>query len=262
MLLTDTHAYVTALQFLFLGSPSNANIVAQRGDLLSIDVSNPAAPFLADVRVNTFGTNNDFVGVAFGVDQSGGPNNVFMVEQVDANTLCIATITSAGGDPNVGIGRIRVVDISNPANMTVIDAEEVQIPGTVQLTGLAIDGDRAFVVGSSGGWTEPDISHGLSGTIVLATLDVTDPRDPHLLNTHTLSRRSRGIGATLEHVGDDLYAFGSLRDPDDPELILLDVTEACLATRQRRHGATSTRFGPWATRLPRSLPAALPTVGP
>lgn len=225
LLVTDTHAYVGALQFLFLGSANNADIVAQSGDLLSIDISDPMNPFLADVLVNTFGTNNDGVGVAFGVDQSGGPFNVFNVEQVNATTLYLATTTSQGGNPNLGVGRIRVVDISNPGNMTVLDAAELQIPGTVQIAGMAIEGQRAFVLASSGGWTEPDISRGLSGSVVLATLDISDARHPQLVQTQTLPLRSRGIGATFEHVGNQLYAFGGLGDPDDPQITLVNTVD-------------------------------------
>jgi transglutaminase-like putative cysteine protease/uncharacterized membrane protein len=237
LLLTDTHAYVTALQFLFVGG----DIIAQSGDLLSIDITNPAAPFLADVLVNTFGTNADGVGVAGGVDQSGGPFNVFDVAQVDANTLYIATTTSTGGDPNVGVGRVRVVDISNPAAMTVIESGELQIPGTVQITGLAVDGNRAFLVGSTGGWTEGDISRGLSGTTVIASLDITDHRSPRLLDVQTLSRRSRGLGGTFERVGTDLYAYADLGDPDDPHLFLLNTKNPLnLSTRGLDLGSSPT----------------------
>ena len=223
LLLTDTHAYLPTLQFLFFGTSPNANIVSHSGDLISIDISNPSAPTFADILVNTFGTSNDGVGVVGGIDQSGGPFNVFDVEQVDASTLYIATTTATGGDPQLGVGRIRIIDIANPANLSI--AGELQIPGTVQITGIQIDGDRAYVLASSGGWTEPDLERGLAGSIVLATLDISDPRDPQILDTQTLSRRSRGIGATFERIAEDLYSFGSLGDPDDPEIGLVNTAD-------------------------------------
>jgi uncharacterized membrane protein len=224
MILTDTHAYVAALQFLFFPG----NIIAQSGDLISINISNPTAPVLDDVLINTFGTNVDGVGVAGGIDQSGGQFNVFHVEQVDANTLYIASTTSTGGDPQIGVGRVRVVDISNPANMSIVS--EVQIPGTVQVGVIAIDGNQAYVLASSGGWDEVDISHGLLGNVVLATLDMTDHRAPLLINTQTFPQPSRGLGATFEPVGENLLAFGSVETVEDGTMTLVDITNPLALT--------------------------------
>ena len=205
LVVTDTHAFVTTL----LNCLTGLNVFAQNGELLSIDISDPTALFLDDVLLNTQGTNNDGIGNTPGCNQNGGDHTIFSVRQVDADTLYLLSSTSTGSATQTGVGRIRVVDISDPSNMTVLDANELQIPGTVQISSMAMDGDRAFAVASSGGWGDQFGIPGLSGNVVLATLDISDARNPQLVATKTLARGARGVGAAVS-LGSDLFAFASL----------------------------------------------------
>ena len=71
------------------------------------------------------------------------------------STLYVASTTSTGGFSSTqqGNGIVRVLDYSDPANLSEI--RQVTIPRTVQVLEIAVDGDRALVVGSTGGWKSP-----------------------------------------------------------------------------------------------------------
>ncbi len=224
LFVTATHAFVTTLQFVFF--TSNNDIFAQNGDILSIDISNPSAPQLVDVLLNTNGTNNDGIGSVGGVDQSGGNFNMWQIAQADAQTLLVASTTSTGGDPQIGAGVVRVIDISDPANLS--EVRTLSIPNAVQLIGLARQWNQALVTASSGGWQDffNDNNAGLGGNLVLATLDLSDPRAPRLIATQTLNRASRGVNGAIA-LGNGKYAFSSLGSApagESPQLHLVDAS--------------------------------------
>ncbi|MCA1851137.1 MAG: hypothetical protein LC647_01710, partial [Beggiatoa sp.] len=169
--------------------------------------------------------NNDGIGVVGGLDPSGGNFNMFSVAQANPQTLLVSSTTVTGGNTQTGTGLLRVLDIGALGNLSELRA--LPIPGAVHLIGLAIQGNRALAVASSGGWQDffNNQNAGLSGNVVLATLDVSDPRNPQLIATRALSRASRG--ATLPvSFGNDKYAFSSLgASSDTPQLFLIDSTD-------------------------------------
>lgn len=240
MVITDTHVYISAIQFIFfLG---NHDIFDHNGALLSIDISNPAAPVLDGVLFNENGTNNDGIKSIGGIDQFGGNRNVWSVKQVTPTLLYLAGSTATGTNTQTGSGIISVIDISNPLSLTVV--REVTIPGTVQVLGLSIEGDTAFVTGTSGGWNDFAQDFGFTGNVVLATLDISTPNDPQVTHTETLSRASRGISAENTSPGGGVYAYSSLgTTSDQPALFVTDVsnpsiplvTSIDVPTEIRRH---------------------------
>jgi hypothetical protein len=97
----------------------------------------------------------------------------------------------------------------------------------VHLIGLAIQDSQALVIGSSGGWQDffTPQNAGLSGNVVLALVDISDPRNPQLIATRALSRASRGVGRPVA-LGHDLYAFSSLGAASDtPQIFLVDARD-------------------------------------
>jgi hypothetical protein len=104
-------------------------ITTQFGNVLSIDVSNPAAPLLKDVLFKSPGPPNS------------GTTNQLGGAIVDDQFAYIASSTSTGGDLQGGVGRVMVVDYSDPAHLQF--PREVDIPGTVHTFTLAIQGNRA-----------------------------------------------------------------------------------------------------------------------
>lgn len=224
MVVTDTHVYVSATQFVFFFA--DGDIFDHNGALLSIDVSNPAAPFLDGVLFNDNGTNNDGIKVIGGVDQFGGNRNVWSVKQVTPTLLYLAGSTVTGTNTNAGTGIISVIDISDPLNLQVV--REMTIPGTVQSLGLSIEGNRAFVTSSTGGWKDFTFVNefGLTGDVAIATLDISNPADPQFLHGETLDRASKGMSANNHSLGAGVYSFSSLGvDGDQPALYLTDVSD-------------------------------------
>ena len=168
------------------------NITDQHGDLLSIDISNPAAPSLAGAMFTQPPSS----------DSRGGNYNVWQVAEADDHTLLVASTTATGGNALSGIGRVLVVSTADPDHPTVL--REVDIPGTVQVIGIAKEGNLALVLGSSGGREDYDFAW--TGHLVLATLDLTDPRNPVLIATQNLSQASNNGVSFLLSLGNGMFA--------------------------------------------------------
>ncbi len=167
----------------------------QFGSLVSLDVSNPAKPVLNDVLYNNRGTPD------------GGDTNQNGGTIVNDQIAYIASSTSTGTNPQTGVGRVLVVDYSDPTNLSVLG--EVDIPGTVQVVGVAVQGNRALVVGNTGGVStmftgQAGPGLGYVGTLTLSVLDVSTPASPKLLGT-TLFTVGTGGGEPLP-LGNGLFA--------------------------------------------------------
>ena len=141
----------------------------QTGSFLSVDVSNPSQPQLADVLFNDRGS------------PGGGDNNEHGGVLVNDDLAYVASTTSSGGDWSQGTGRLLIVNTSNPADLSEVGY--LNIPGTVQLTDVAISGDEALVVGNTGGWTGniPNVS--LSGNVTLTLLNISNPASPTIIGS-------------------------------------------------------------------------------
>ena len=193
-------------------------MISQFGDVLSLDLANPAAVTVSD---ELFGNATD------DYNQNGG-------EVVDASTFYVASTTSTGGLQNtqVGNGVVRVIDYSNPANLSEI--RDVTIPGTVQVLEIAVEGNRALVVGSTGGWKSPFLGEAdaqLTGRMTLTLLDITDRRNPFVLGTTLVTESlNRPIdtadgGAKLSTLalGNGRFAISRGYVDGRPVLLLADI---------------------------------------
>jgi uncharacterized membrane protein len=192
------------------------NIYEQHGDLLSIDLNDPAGPTLT--------------GAMFTQPPSGQPRgddyNVWQIAEASNDTLLVASTTATGGDTQSGIGRVLVVSTTDPDQPTLVG--ELDIPGTVQVVGIAKQGNRALVLGSSGGRTNSgsDPSFPWTGHVVLATLDLTDPRYPQLIATQDLSQASSNAMGRLVSLGNGVFAAGiSGTGSQNPALMLIDASD-------------------------------------
>jgi uncharacterized membrane protein/transglutaminase-like putative cysteine protease len=240
MIVAGDHVYVVDFNVIFL--LSNNDIFDHNGSVVSIDVSDPANPQVDGdavtargtpagrdgvndgVLFNEFGTSNDGVKVTGGIDQSGGSHNTWDGVQLDATTLLVAGSTATGTETQVGSAVIHVVDISDPQNPRVI--RDLTIPGAIQAFSITLEGDRALVVGSTGGFRDfaNSTNNGFTGTIVLATLDVSDHRNPVLLHAETTALSSR-VMTFHEALGNGLFALGlgaTSPNAGDAKLIVID----------------------------------------
>lgn len=223
------HAYVAQSTFcFFLGSN---DIFEQLGDLLTLplnldDPANPgsAAPALAHVLFNTHGDATFDPTDVSGCAENGGDGNIWQIAQAGPDTLLLATSTAVQSDTQNGQGRVLIVDIGNPDQPAVAGA--LAIPGTVHAIAVAVDGDRALVVGSTGGWNDFNADSLLTGDLTLTVLDVSDPRAPLILGSRSLERRSRTFWTSLAALGDGIYAFSNLGGvSESPQLLLINAND-------------------------------------
>jgi hypothetical protein len=83
---------------------------------------------------------------------------------------------------------------------------------------VAVDGNRAYAIGSQGPFRDRftnvnDI--GPTGNLVVAVLDISDPRNPQIIGTPTvLPRAARGLGEVVAVAGHRIAfsTLGSLTD--------------------------------------------------
>ena len=105
-------------------------ITDQFGDFLSVDISDPTKPHLADVLFNNRGAPD------------GSDTNENGIVAVNDQIAYVAGSTSTGVNVGSGTGRLLVVNIADPADLALV--RTLDIPGTVQLLDVAIHGDRRW----------------------------------------------------------------------------------------------------------------------
>ena len=239
----STHAFVTQLNVCY--SLGSNDIYHHAGDLISIalnldDIENPttAAPALDNVLFNTNGDNTFDPTDVSGCAENGGDHNVFGVALANPQTAYLATTTVTGGNTQAGVGRVQVVDVSNPTSPVVV--RELDIPGTVNAIGIGIAGNIGVVIGSTGGWQDNPIGL-LTGNLTLTTLDVTNPLAPQIVASRTLDRPSSTFWANTVTLGNGLFAFSDLGyagGQPHPAVLLIDASNpAPPSDRTNRHPA-------------------------
>jgi uncharacterized membrane protein len=189
------------------------------GTVLSIDISDPAAPTLKDVLYNNPGGPE-----AGDTQQIGG-----VVAQ--SGLAYITSSTETSGSLPSGVGRVLVVDDSNPADLSV--TKEVDIPGTEQGLGIAIQGTQALVVSSTAGPTGNLSNYSqASGNLVLSLLDISNPASPQLIGTSLITADAFGTTASntggaisVLPLGNGLYAVSGVVDNGTSVLLLVDPTD-------------------------------------
>ena len=199
---------------------SGGTITSQFGTVLNIDLSNPAAPALVGV-LNNGNPTPPYAGVTSQYD------GVIVNSQIEL----VASTTSTGANEQSGVGRILVVDHSNPANLTL--DPEVDLPGTNRALNIALDGNRALVVGSTGGYLSPYTTDtgGFVGNLTLSVLDVTDPAAPvaignTLITDGTFPRFSAGeTKLSVLALGGNKFAVSEALVDGNPVLLIVDASD-------------------------------------
>jgi uncharacterized membrane protein len=215
LFIAGDHAIATTTGIEFFAG----NVLNQFGDVSSLNLSNPAAVSISDELYGP--VNNIF-------NHNGG-------EIADSNTLYVTSTTSNGGFSNtqLGYGVVRVVDTTNLTDL--IELRDIRIPDTVQAIEIAIDGNRALVVGSTGGWKSPfsgaqDAQ--LTGRMTLTLLDITDRRNPFVIGstliTESLNRpidtADGGAKFSAIALGNGRFAVGRGYVQGAPSLLVIDTT--------------------------------------
>jgi hypothetical protein len=74
-----------------------------------------------------------------GGQTDGGNYNVWQGAVVNDQTLLVGSTTSTETNAQGGVGRVMVVSTTDPAHPTLL--RELDIPGTVHVRGIAIEGE-------------------------------------------------------------------------------------------------------------------------
>ena len=189
---------------------SGSTFQNQGGDLISVDVSNPASPrILSALSGNT--------------SSGTGPNIFFDVVAVNETTAYAASSTSTGAQTASGSGVLVVLDTSDPANLKVV--KQVSIPGTRQVATIRLQGNLAVTINNVEGWRNPiDFTQGaVVGPTSVTTFDISDPRNPVLLATAAASVMPALGGNGGVPIGTGQFAFGGTRAGNQNAILLVDA---------------------------------------
>ena len=183
----------------------------QHGDLISVDLTNFAAPAvagtLAQPQVSAL---------------SGGPNPVLGAVQADSSVVYLGG-SSSTLNTNAGVGRLQAVDVSNPLATKYLT--QITIPGTVHFGAPQIQGVAAVGLGNTGGYVGGFTANPTQkGNIVVATFDVADRRAPALI-TSVRTNYVVGQGGGATRIGNNLFAFAGVADAaNNPVLLVVDIS--------------------------------------
>ena len=93
---------------------------------------------------------------------------------------------------------------------------------------MGVQGNQALVVGTTGGWESPyDTSpDGLTGNLTLTLLDITNPADPVILSSTTVSSDSLSVSSegtvNVVGLGGNQFAISNLESNDSPAVLVVD----------------------------------------
>jgi len=208
-------------------SYSGSTLTGQFGNFVAIDISNPASPKLDSVLFNS------------GSAPNYSANNENATVAVTPTIAYVAGTTSTGpvpkGDTTTpGEGRVLIVNTTNPASRSLeTPIGQLLIPGTNRLLGIAIDGDRALVVGSSDGYNSSGF---VQGNITLTVLDITDPLNPAVLGSTLVTANNDpnkgqsdgsadGFGGMALALGGGLFAVSGTLQGGNPVIEVVNVND-------------------------------------
>lgn len=176
-------------------STGSNQISVQHGELYAYDFANPSQPV--------------FVGSLQPDQNQPAPTNLspmFSGVAVDKQTAYVTGTTSTGGDPSGGTARVQVIDISTPAS--TLASGEVDIPQATIVTGMAIQGKTALVLGNTKSWRNPGIPNfDTTGFLTLTLLDISNTRNPAAVSTLTTNYQTNfDIGSSVVALGKGFFA--------------------------------------------------------
>ncbi|MFO0806097.1 MAG: transglutaminase domain-containing protein [Gemmataceae bacterium] len=224
LLLQSGRALITTAGYSFLFGVAFQD---QFGDIQAVNYGDPQNPAFTGPL---FGNRREPDG---SLNPDSGDHPVYGITAVTPQLAYAASTTAKGWDANVGTGRLLIVDTSSGS---AVLAGSLEIPGTLQLIDVAVRGNRALVVGSTGGVGGGVADLVLTGTMTLTLLDTTDSLHPAIIGTTLLTLNefvsvADGIGKLdALDLGNGLFAVScttlggehvlTVVDPSDPDNIL------------------------------------------
>jgi len=179
----------------------------QNGDVIAVNISNLSAPTVLSTMEPV--TNPPY----------GGANPMWGAALANPTTLLVGGSTSTGANNN-GTGELVVVDVTNPAAISVVTT--VPVPNTMQTYTPVLLGNVAVALGDTGGWQWG--APWFLGSLTLTTFDITNPRSPAILANIVLPYTNFSPGSAVQ-IGPNLSLFAGVADSSgNPLLLLVDTT--------------------------------------
>ena len=154
----------------------------------------------------------------------GGPYRIGGGTAVNSTTSYFASSDSVNGNilnptcPTV-TSQLLVVDTTTPSTPSIV--KSVPDPAMAFITGIAVQGSIAVAVGDSAGIY--DNNSGYVGNLVISSFDITNPRNPVLLNSVT-TQLTDVPGSFIVPLGSNTFAVGNTSLNKKAELVLVDAT--------------------------------------
>ena len=209
----------TAFEHTIVMGFSGSTIKFVRGDMLAYDIGDPNNPQLLDELYNTSHSSwPQYPGSDYYIGEGAAVND----------QIALIPSTTETGTAQNGTGQILIVDISDPSDLFIQGT--LEIPGTKVLTGVAIQDNRALVLGNTEGFGigGPYNTPILTGYYTLTVLDIADPEHPTILNTITTeAKHYSGYSSTGSVVAgtNGFFAVSHLTINDQPVIMLVDASD-------------------------------------
>jgi len=204
-------AFINTIIFIW-----GSSFVGIRGDTIIYDLGDPLNPQSLGLFYNTpQGSYPQWPGSNYFIGESAvGKDDVVYLMSSSAETAAVG-----------GTGRLRMLDVSDPQNVT--EAGVFDLPGSVLLGGMAIQGNRALVVGTDGPFVISDGSPLQSGQMTLHLLDVSDPLNPTILGSELLAGEGlyKFLLFSVRSVTDELFVIEDILLNGQAKLRLVDTSD-------------------------------------
>ncbi len=211
---TGTDAFVPVDGENLFGS----SVYSRFGNFVSIDLSDPTQPTVGSTLFN-----DNYEPSGEGMAEYGGT-------LVTDDIAYVTGLTPGGSDVANNTGNLLVVNVANPASMSVITS--LTVPGTNALIGVAVQGNQALVIGSAGPQSDtynPNAT-GVFDNLSLTLLDITDPSNPQILGQTFVTPEQfpvnePGQKTDVVSLGDGDFAVSDTDANGNPALLVIDPSD-------------------------------------
>jgi len=180
---------------------SNDEVIAQEGDFLVFDFSNPSNPLLV-----TFLQPSSLQG-------SGNLNLKPYAEVVDQSYAYVAS-SSATGASTVGTAFLSVINLTIPSEPSPISL--VTVPQADILLSFDVSDNTLLAAGNTAGQRNPgNPDFDFIGDLTLTTMDLTNVQVPTVLSTITTQIQTNGTFATTAFTNGVFAIINKPPDTDD-----------------------------------------------
>ncbi len=173
---SGNYGYVTTSYITYLTNSSA--IVAQTGDFLSFDFTNPAAPL--------------FLGILQATGAAGSGNqNLKPYSEVVAQIYAYVASSTATGTSTSGQGFLDILSIVSPAGPFAMGI--VTVPQAAILLSFDVSGNILLAAGNTAGQRNPGVpDFDFTGDLTLTTMDLTNLAAPAVIATFTSTLQVNG----------------------------------------------------------------------